>query len=365
LQVATFCRSARRREGHLFAAFDPPLAPGVGGHRRGQPVSPARRESVVFAPIMRSPSMRALDRTLRAVAPKQIAISLVGESGTGKEVLARRIHDLSPRRSGPFVPINCAAVPDALFESELFGHEKGSFTGATERMRGKIEPAHGGTLFLDEIGDMPLAVQGKLLRFLENQKFMRVGGSEKISVDVRLVCATLRPLEQEVQAGRFRGDLFYRIQGIQLDVPPLRTRQADLAPLVQQLLSQLSSRHGVAPAKLTRSALEAFRCYPWPGNIRELRNVLELVVVMRAGKRVRVEDLPAALRADAAAKAPVVPRPSTVDHLQVSLDCPLRQSVTQIIEAALALENGNPMRAARRLGISARTIQRHLAAAPR
>jgi DNA-binding NtrC family response regulator len=365
LQVSTICRSFLHRAGHLFAVLDPPLAPGVGNHRHGHPVSPARRENVVFAPIMRSPSMRALDRTLRAIAPKQIAISLVGESGTGKEVLARRIHDLSPRRSGPFVPINCAAVPDALFESELFGHEKGSFTGATERMRGKIEPAHGGTLFLDEIGDMPLAVQGKLLRFLENQKFMRVGGSEKISVDVRLVCATLRPLEQEVQAGRFRGDLYYRIQGIQLDVPPLRARQADLAPLVQQLLSQLSSRHGVAPVKLTRSALAALRCYPWPGNIRELRNVLELVVVMRAGKRVRVEDLPAALRAKVAANGPVMPRRSTVDHLQVSLDRPLRHSVMQIIEAALALENGNAMRAARRLGISARTIQRHLTSAQR
>jgi DNA-binding NtrC family response regulator len=161
-------------------------------------------------------------------------------------------------------------------------------------MRGKIEPAHGGTLFLDEIGDMPLAVQGKLLRFLENQKFMRVGGSEKISVDVRLVSATLRPLEREVQAGRFRGDLYYRIQGVQLEVPPLRSRQADLAPLVQQLLLQLASRHGVAPVKLTRSALAVLRRYSWPGNIRELRNVLELVAVLRAGKRVRVEDLPRA-----------------------------------------------------------------------
>src|SRR5262245_51302718 len=221
---------------------------------------------------MRSRSMKALDRTLRLVAPKHVGVSLLGESGTGKALPPRRIHDLSARRSGPFIPINCAAVPEALFESELFGHEKGSFTGATERMRGKIEPAHGGTLFLDEIGDMPLGVQGKLLRFLENQKFMRVGGSEKISVDVRLVCATLRPLEDEVKAGRFRGDLFYRIQGIQLQVPPLRERQADLAPLIQQLLAQLSARHGVTPPRVTRAALEHLRRYAWPGNIRELRN---------------------------------------------------------------------------------------------
>jgi len=308
--------------------------------------------------------MRELDRVLRAIAPKQVAVSLMGESGTGKEVLARRIHDLSLRRSGPFIPINCAAVPEALFESELFGHEKGSFTGATERMRGKIEPAHGGTLFLDEIGDMPLGVQGKLLRFLENQKFMRVGGSEKISVDVRLVCATLRPLEDEVKAGRFRGDLYYRIQGIQLEVPPLRARQADLAPLIQQLLAQLASRHSVEPVTLTRAALAQLRSYAWPGNIRELRNVLELVTVLRAGKRVRVEDLPAPLRSQASGvAAPASPHPAA-DNLEVPLDQPLRRSVEQIIHAALALEGGNQSRAARRLGISSRTIQRYLSGAP-
>jgi DNA-binding NtrC family response regulator len=308
--------------------------------------------------------MRDLDRTLRVIAPKQVAVSLVGESGTGKEVLARRIHDLSLRSSGPFIPINCAAVPEALFESELFGHEKGSFTGATERMRGKIEPAHGGTLFLDEIGDMPLGVQGKLLRFLENQKFMRVGGSEKISVDVRLVCATLRPLEDEVKAGRFRGDLYYRIQGIQLEVPPLRARQADLAPLVQQLLAQLSSRHGVEPVTLTRAALAQLRSHPWPGNIRELRNVLELVAVLRAGKRVRVQDLPVAVRSKASGAGPAAAPGLAPSHLDVALDQPLRRSVEQIIHAALALEDGNQSRAARRLGISARTIQRYLAGAP-
>ncbi|MEY4547349.1 MAG: hypothetical protein RL685_3544 [Pseudomonadota bacterium] len=319
-----------------------------------------RRSDVVFEPVLRSQSMRELDRTLRAIAPKHVAVSLVGESGTGKEVLARRIHDLSARRSGPFIPINCAAVPETLFESELFGHEKGSFTGATERMRGKIEPAHGGTLFLDEIGDMPLGVQGKLLRFLENQKFMRVGGSEKISVDVRLVCATLRPLEEEVKEGRFRGDLYYRIQGIQLEVPPLRERQADLVPLIQQLLEQLSSRHGVEPVALTRAALAQLRSYAWPGNIRELRNVLELVSVLRAGKRVRVGDLPAALRALTPSASPLPPS----DHLQIPLDQSLRRSIEQIIQAALALEKGNQSRAARRLGISARTIQRHLASTP-
>jgi DNA-binding NtrC family response regulator len=273
---------------------------------------------------------------------------------------SRSMRDLSPRRTGPFIPINCAAVPEALFESELFGHEKGSFTGATERARGKIEPAHGGTLFLDEVGDMPFAVQGKLLRFLENQKFMRVGGSEKISVDVRVICATLRPLAEEVKAGRFRGDLFYRIQGIQLDVPPLRARQADLAPLVEYFVAQLAAKHGVSPVKMSREALIALKAYAWPGNIRELRNVLELVAVLRAGKRVKSADLPAALRTGTAPSRERAGR-SVAGTLEIRLDQPLRDSVGQIIGAAVALENGNRQRAAQRLGISIRTIQRHLA----
>jgi DNA-binding NtrC family response regulator len=307
--------------------------------------------------------MRRLDRTLRTVAAKDVGISLVGESGTGKEVLARRIHELSPRRSKPFVPINCAAVPEALFESELFGHEKGSFTGATERMKGKIEPANGGTLFLDEIADMPFAMQGKLLRFLENQKFMRVGGAEKISVDVRILCATSRPLEEEVAARRFRGDLYYRVQGIRLDVPPLRERGADLQPLVEEILAQLCAKHACAPARLSRRALSALRNYAWPGNIRELRNVLELVAVLRAGKSVRVEDLPPALR-QASPGEPARGEPARGEpaaSIRIPLDQHLRISMSQIIEAALRLDGGNRSHAARRLGVSTRTIQRHLA----
>src|SRR3954467_1730830 len=158
-----------------------------------------RQIDVVLEPAMRSPAMRSLDRVLRAVAPKDVGITLIGESGTGKEVLARRVHDLSKRRTGPFVPINCAAIPEALFESELFGHERGAYTSANERSTGKIEVANGGTLFLDEIAEMPLSLQAKMLRFLETRRYMRVGGSKKIQADVRLVLATLRPLEQEVR----------------------------------------------------------------------------------------------------------------------------------------------------------------------
>src|SRR5262249_1959578 len=167
-----------------------------------------------------------------------------GKSGAGTAIVARRIHEISPRRSGPFTPINCAAIPDALFESELFGHERGAFTGATDRAKGKIEAAEGGTLFLDEIGEMPIAMQAKLLRFLENRKYMRVGGAAKLQADVRLVGATLRPLADEVKAGRFRADLYYRIQGITMKVPPLRERRADILPLIQQFAAQLSAHHG-------------------------------------------------------------------------------------------------------------------------
>ncbi len=311
---------------------------------------------VVLEPVMQSAAMRDLDRVLRAVAPKDVGISLVGESGTGKEVLARRIHELSLRRVGPFVPINCAAIPEALFESELFGHEKGAFTGATERQRGKIEAADRGTLFLDEVAEMPMAMQAKLLRFLENRKFMRVGGTTKISVDARLVCATLRSLEDEVKAGRFRADLFYRLQGITLRVPPLRDRAADIGPLVQQFTAQISARHGTKPPRYTRAAVLALRSYAWPGNVRELRNVVELVCLLREGKTVRVRDLPEALRATAHG---VEERPAaTGETIQIRLDRPLEESVDAILGAALALEDGNRSRAARRLGVSLRTMQR-------
>lgn len=310
---------------------------------------------------MRSPAMAEVNRILRAVATKEVAISIVGESGTGKEVLARRLHELSHRRTGPFVPINCAAIPEALFESEVFGHERGAFTGANERARGKLEASSGGTLFLDEIGEMPLKLQPKLLRFIENRKFMRVGGNSKISVDTRLVCATLRPLEQEVRAGRFRADLYYRIQGVTVTVPPLRDRRADIVPLVNQFAAELSARHSVRPPKMTRVTMAALGSYEWPGNIRELRNVVELMCLLRPGKPVRPVDLPLALRQHAEDNG-ISPRHSVSDaKLDISLDQPLNQILRRVLLAVLDLEAGNRSRAARRLGISLRTVQRHLA----
>ena len=316
--------------------------------------------NVFIEPILESRAMRELDRVLRAIAPKEVIVSLVGESGTGKEIFARRIHQLSPRCSGPFIPINCAAIPDALFESELFGHEKGAFTGANERALGKIEAAAGGTLFLDEVGEMPFAVQAKLLRFLENQKFMRVGGSVKISVDARLVCATLRPLEDEVAAGRFRADLLYRIQGIPLRVPSLRERPADIAPLVRELTAQLAAKHRTKPPRFGRAAMAALRAYSWPGNVRELRNVIELACLLREGKQVRLEDLPAAVKA-----AAPIERTAHTALPKGTLEIPLDRSLDQIIEAVfrtvLEQERGNRSRAAQRLGVSLRTMQRFTA----
>ncbi len=313
---------------------------------------------------MRSAAMAEVDRVIRAVAPKEVAISLIGESGTGKEILARRVHELSHRRAGPFVPINCAAIPETLFESELFGHERGAFTGANQRALGKIEASRGGTLFLDEIGEMPLNVQAKLLRFLENRKFMRVGGSTKISVDSRLVSATLRPLEQEVQAGRFRADLYYRIQGIPVTVPPLRERQADIAPLVRLFVAELSAKHSVEPPKLSRATLSALTTYPWPGNIRELRNVIELVSLLRPGKPVRPVDLPTALREHALNRAGRSTAPVSGSNLTIDLEQGLDEILHQVLDRVMALEGGNRSRTARRLGISLRTVQRHLARRP-
>ena len=307
---------------------------------------------------MQSASMRRLDQVLRAVAPKEVAVTLVGESGTGKEVLARRVHEVSLRRAGPFIPINCAAIPEALFESELFGHERGAFTGASERVKGKIEAAEGGTLFLDEVGEMPLAMQAKMLRFLENRRYMRVGGSTKIQADVRLIFATLRALEDEVSAGRFRADLFYRVQGITIRVPPLRDRHADIPPLLTQFVEQLSARHGTQPPRFTRSVRAVFVRYDWPGNVRELRNVVETLCLLRPGKQVRLRDLPEVIQASVSRDAG--PRGDEVTSLPIDLADTLERNVEKIIEATLALEHGNRSLAAERLGVSVRTIQRYL-----
>jgi len=310
--------------------------------------------------------MKDLDHTIRLAAPKDIAISLSGESGTGKEIIARRVHDLSGRRGAPFIPINCAAIPEALFESELFGHERGAFTGASERATGKLEAAANGTLFLDEIGEMPLSMQAKLLRFLENRRFMRVGGTVKIAVDIRLITATLRPLEDDVRAGRFRADLFYRIQGIMVDVPPLRQRRKDIEPLIEQFLALSAAKHATVPPILGDDVMAVFQAYEWPGNIRELKNCIEVLCVLCEGKSVRVRDLPRSFQPLPRKTARTESKRGTDGGaLEVRTDRPLADSIDEIMKAALHAEGGNRSRAARRLGVSLRTMQRFAAALDR
>jgi DNA-binding NtrC family response regulator len=325
-----------------------------------------RRETgqinVLLEPVMLSAPMRRLDAVLRMVADKDVVVCLIGESGTGKEVFARRLHELSPRRGLPFVPINCAAIPETLFESELFGHERGAFTGASHLARGKIESAEEGTLFLDEIGELPLSMQVKLLRFLENRRFMRVGGSKKIESNARVVCATLRPLEDDVARGLFRADLYYRIQGITLAIPPLRERRADIGPLMAQFVAQLSVKHRVASPRFTRAASAALVAYDWPGNVRELRNVVERLCVLRGGAAVNVVDLPAAIQRRAGSKSPDGARDRARPTIEIPLDQSLDHTIDEVIRAAVALEGGNRTRAAERLQIGLRTVQRRLSA---
>ena len=311
-----------------------------------------RTPTVVLEPVMASPVMRSFDRLLRAVAVKEVTVTFAGESGSGKEVMARRLHEMSPRRGGPFVPINCAAIPEALFESELFGHERGAYTGANERTVGKIEVANGGTLFFDEIAEMPLGLQAKMLRFLETRRYMRVGGTKKIEADVRLVLATLRPLEQEVRAGRFRPDLYYRIQGIVLEVPPLRDRRRDIPALLDAFIAQLSAIHDVEPPTFVRSARATLVAYDWPGNVRELRNVVELLCILREGRAVRVQDLPLGMRDGRAEQGP------REETLVVPINRRLDEIIDLVIAAAIRVERGNLTRAAQRLGVSVRTLQR-------
>jgi len=228
---------------------------------------------------------------IAAAAPSNGRVLILGESGVGKELVARALHAGSPRAEKPFVEVNCAAIPQELIESELFGHEKGSFTGALERKRGKFELAHQGTLFLDEIGDMSLATQAKVLRVIETQQFQRVGGSRTISVDVRIVSATNKDLETEIQEGRFREDLYYRLNVIPIHVPPLRARREDIPKLAAYFLERFAAEYGRKPKRLGASALRALADYHWPGNIRELRNVVERLMIMQGDEVLEASDI--------------------------------------------------------------------------
>jgi len=230
-------------------------------------------------------------RRIEKVAPTGASTLVLGESGTGKELMARALHDLSPRRDGPFIAINCAAIPETLLENELFGHEKGAYTGATSTKIGKFELAGSGTLFLDEIGDMSASVQAKLLRVLQERTFERVGGTQTIEVDVRIVAATNRDLAEEVQRGRFREDLFYRLSVFPIRIPPLVERPADIAPLARHFVERLGRQLGRPGLELSDEALRTLQAHDWPGNVRELENALERAAILADETTIRPEDL--------------------------------------------------------------------------
>ena len=239
-----------------------------------------------------SPVIADLKEMIGIVAPTNAWILIMGENGTGKELVARSIHHLSRRSHKPIVEVNCAAIPEELIESELFGHEKGAFTGATEKKRGKFDLAHEGTIFLDEVADMSLKAQAKILRILQEKKFERVGGNKLIDMDVRVLAATNKDLEKEMEAGRFRQDLFYRLHVIPLRVPPLRDRKEDIVYLTERFLQDFGAKEGQQPKTLTGGALEKLMAHDWPGNVRELKNIIERLIILTPSNEIRVEDIP-------------------------------------------------------------------------
>ncbi len=238
-----------------------------------------------------SPGMVKVCRTIEKVAPSNASILLLGDSGTGKELCARSLHDLSPRTSNRFIAINCAAIPENLLESELFGYEKGAFTGAAKQTPGKIEYASGGTLFLDEVGDLPMSLQAKLLRFLQERVVERIGGREEIPVDVRVVCATHQDLAEKIRLGTFREDLYYRISEIAVQIPPLRERGGDILLLARMFLEHFNREQGRNLRGFSKDALAAMEAYGWPGNVRELKNRVKRAVIMAEGKQIVAKDL--------------------------------------------------------------------------
>ncbi len=249
-----------------------------------------------------SPAMVKLQEQILLVAPTNASVLITGENGTGKELVARSIHFHSQRKDRPFVEINCAAIPEELIESELFGHEKGAFTGAVAQKKGKFDQADGGTLFLDEIGDMSLKIQAKILRILQERKFERVGGNRTIEVDVRIIAATNKVLEDEIRAGSFREDLFYRLNVVPFTVPPLRERREDIPILVEHFLELYSLREGNERKTITPEAMEALKGGTWPGNVRELKNVVERLVIMTPGATITAAHIPDSVGSGAAAR---------------------------------------------------------------
>jgi DNA-binding NtrC family response regulator len=299
--------------------------------------------------IAEHPSMKALLDTVTQVAPSRSSVLIVGESGTGKELIAAALHNASLRAAAPFVRLNCAALAESLLESELFGHERGAFTGAVGRREGRFKQADGGTLFLDEVSEIPMATQVKLLRFLQEREFERVGGNETLKVDVRIIAATNRDLAERVRSGSFREDLYYRLNVIRLDIPPLRERRADIPLLAAFFLRRYARENGRDITGFSEDALQRLLGYAWPGNVRELEHAIERGVVLARGLRIEAENLPAPI-APQTKGAEGDPRPpipgSTISDLE-------RHAILETLKAV----GGSTSKAARILGISPRKIQ--------
>jgi DNA-binding NtrC family response regulator len=301
--------------------------------------------------IGESPAMKELLETVQQVAPTRATVLILGESGTGKELIAKAIHQLSPRARQPMVTVHCAALSPTLLESELFGHERGSFTGAHERRIGRFEQAQGGTLFLDEIGEIDATIQVKLLRFLGERTFERVGSNKTLTADVRLIAATNKNLEELVKAGTFREDLYFRLKVVELWLPPLRERPGDIPLLAQAFLREFARENGKTVNDFTAEALETLMNYRWPGNVRELRTAIEHAVVLCRSDRISVRDLPANVRGQPGAGAP---SPLARGTLTV------KEAEKQLIMRALKECDGNRTKAAGKLGMSRRTLHRKL-----
>jgi two-component system response regulator HydG len=303
------------------------------------------------AVIGASPAFRRMMTLVEQVADSSATVLILGESGAGKEGVAKAIHQGSARKAGPFVPVNCASLPETLLESELFGYEKGAFTGAAGRKEGRFELADGGTLFLDEIGDLSPVTQPKILRVLQEGEFERLGGTRTIRVDVRIVVATNQDLAQMVKDKRFREDLFYRLNVITVHVPPLRERREDIPVLAQHFLRVYAAKNNRKLDGLTDDALKRLEAYAWPGNVRELENVVERGVVLARGSQVDVADLPAEI-------AGATPLPEGV--VSVRIGTPLAEVEQRLLDATLAATHGNKTLAAKLLGIDVRTVARKL-----
>lgn len=299
--------------------------------------------------IGKSASMQKVFEMIKKVASSKASVLITGESGVGKELVADAIHNLSPRKNQQCIKVHCAALSETLLESELFGHEKGAFTGADTLVKGRFELAHGSTIFLDEIGEINPSVQVKILRVLQEKSFERVGGQETIDVDVRIVAATNRILEDEVKQGKFREDLYYRLNVIHIHVPPLRERKDDIPLLIATFLEEFASENGKTIKGISASAKSAMFNYEWPGNIRELRNCVESAVVMCSGEEIQLEDLPPTVSKTASEKAISIPSNSTLEEAEKIM----------ILET-LALNKNNKSKTAEILGIGRKTLHRKL-----